>query len=187
MITNNIINPKIYECTKVVDMSPQGILKITLKQDELDLNRDNVELLICDYFDDSGEIRVDEPEEQSSDKRTSVIKRMWVDQNGELIENDGSYPVLLYLGKASYYTVEFSKNGVQPDWRLEMIDENDEFTEDEKDYYNKLLVITKYDDTTIAVKPGKAYSLLGKKFLLTVQDHQGYYKSSLELEVASHV
>lgn len=186
MITNNIVNPKVYACTKVVDMNPQGIIKLTVKQDELDENRDNVELLICDYYDDSGEIMIDEPQEQSSETKTSVIHRMVVNDNGELIENDGTHPTALSLGKVSYYEVVFSDEGVIPEWRTSLIDDNDEYTDKQKDYYENLLVLTKYDDSTLAIRVGKAGSLAGKHFTLSVQDYAGYYKSSIELEVSGN-
>ena len=184
MITNNIINPKVYMCTKVEEMNPQGIIKLTVKQDEFDRNRDNVELLICDYYNDSGDVYIDEPEEQQSETKTSIIHRMVVNSDGELIENDGTYPTSLVVGKISYYEVVFSDEGIKPDWRVSLIDNDGEYTEDEKAYYENLLVLTKYDDSTLAIRVGKANSLKGKHFLLSVQDNEGYYKSFIELEVA---
>lgn len=171
-------------CTKVEEMNPQGIIKLTVKQDEFDRNRDNIELLICDYYNDSGDIYIDEPEEQQSETKTSVIHRMVVDSDGELIENDGTYPTSLVVGKISYYEVVFSDEGIKPDWRVSLIDNDGEYTEDEKAYYENLLVLTKYDDSTLAIRVGKANSLKGKHFLLSVQDNEGYYKSFIELEVA---
>lgn len=180
MLTNNIINPKIYEVTKVVDLSPQGIIKLTLKQDEYDQVRDNKELLLCDFYDDSGEIRVDDPEILQDETKTSVITWMFVDDDGELIPNDGSYLEQLHIGKTSYFNVDFSDDNIIPEWRTELIGD---YTDEERIYYEKLLVLTKFDNHILAVKAGKANSLIGKTFKLIVQDHDGLYESYIELEV----
>lgn len=181
MLTNNKINPNVYEITKVTDLSPQGIIKLTLKQDEYDQVRDNVDLLLCDYYDDSGEIKFNEPDLNEQYGQTSTITWMFVNDDGELIPNDGSYLEELHLGKLSYFSVEFSDDGIEPEWRTQLIGE--EYTEEERKYYERLLVLTKFDSQTIAIRPGKASSLIGKQFKLTVQDAYGSYKSEIELEV----
>lgn len=181
MLTNNIINPNVYEVTKVTDLSPQGIIKLTLKQDEYDQVRDNIDLLLCDYYDDSGEIKIKEQNNNEQSGQTSIISWMFVNDDGELVENDGSYSEELHLGKMSYFSVSFPDEDIDPEWRTHLI--GDEFTEEEKRYYEKLLVLTKYDSQTLGLRPGKASSLIGKRFNLTVQDAAGLYKSEIELEV----
>ena len=44
--------------------------------------------------------------------------------------------------------------------------------------------LTKFDKSTLAIKPAKASSLKGKKFVLSVCDSNGEYYSSIDLEVA---
>ena len=44
--------------------------------------------------------------------------------------------------------------------------------------------LTKFDAATIAIKPAKASSLKGMKFILSVEDVDGQYASSIEVEVS---
>jgi hypothetical protein len=37
-------------------MNPQGVFKMSIKQDEFDIKRDNVAERICDYYTDEGNI-----------------------------------------------------------------------------------------------------------------------------------
>jgi hypothetical protein len=50
-------------------------------------------------------------------------------------------------------------------------------------YYVNLLKITQIDSETIALRPGKASSLIGKKFELCTYDSDGNSHSKIELEV----
>ena len=65
-----------------------------------------------------------------------------------------------------------------------LIDENGEFTEEDHKYYCGLIKVSQYNDNTVCIKPGKAKSLVGKKFILSIVDHSGFYHSSIELEVS---
>ena len=35
MLSNNILDPKVYQVTKVTDLNPSGVIKYSIKQDEL--------------------------------------------------------------------------------------------------------------------------------------------------------
>ena len=50
MITDNNKHPLVYTITKREDTVPLGVTKFTLSQSDLDNERDNVELGICDYY-----------------------------------------------------------------------------------------------------------------------------------------
>lgn len=50
MLSDNHINPTTYEVSKLNDVVPMGVSKITLKQDHYNRVRDNIELKICDYY-----------------------------------------------------------------------------------------------------------------------------------------
>lgn len=50
MITDNDLHPLVYTVTKREDTVPFGVTKITLGQSDLDNERDNVELRLCDYY-----------------------------------------------------------------------------------------------------------------------------------------
>ena len=62
MITNNDIHPNCWMISKVTEMNPQGILKLSIKQDEFDIHRDNIAERVCDYYLDDGDINTDSPE-----------------------------------------------------------------------------------------------------------------------------
>ena len=184
MITNNKIDPNIYRVTKVVDMSPQGLIKLTVKQDELDLKRDNVDLLICDYYDNSGEVQVDIPSDTPIDPmKTSVIRQAIVDSDGELEISDTYNP--LEIGKMSYYVVEFSDADIPAQWSISLIDEDGTYSPSEIKSLEKLMVITNLDETTISLRPGKSNKLKGLRFKLSVSNQSGDYLSDIEVEVGT--
>lgn len=182
MFSNNDLDPKTYHVSKVVDLSPQGVIKLSIKQDSFNENRDNVELRICDYYTDEGNNRVTEPAPEFTDEnKTSSITWMALDVNGELIENISER--YLTLGKTSYFKVDFSNKNVSPEWRIELFDPYHEQDEETTAYYEGLISLTKFDDSILALKPGKAKSLLGKGFNLCVCDENGDYHSSITVEV----
>ena len=180
-LSNNDLEPKIYQVTKVLDINPQGIIKLSIKQDELNEKRDNIELRICDYYTDEGDINVDIPEVEIPDEEMwSEINWLAIDDNGELVDG---VQTNLELGKTYYFGVKFSDNGIDPQWRIDLIGD---YSDEDKEYYIGLMKLTKFDGTTLALKPAKASSLKGKKFILSVSDINGNYKpeNPIELEVA---
>lgn len=179
--SNNDLDPKIYQVTKVTDLNPQGIIKLSIKQDEFNEKRDNTELHICDYYTDEGDVLIDIPVAIPDISKTSIINWLTTDDDGALIDGPETK---LNLGITYYYGVAFSNEGIDPQWRIELIDDYNEFTEEDKEYYIGLMKLTKFDDTILAVKPAKASSLKGKRFILSVSDSIGDYHSSIELEVA---
>jgi hypothetical protein len=181
-MSNNDLEPKIYQVTKVTDINPQGIIKLSIKQDELNEKRDNTELRVCDYYTDEGDIQVDIPVVETPDtEKTSTISWFTIDDDGELIDG---VETKLELGTTYYFGVTFSADNVDPQWKIELIDDYNEFTDEDKEYYVGLMKLTKFDNTTLALKPAKASSLKGKRFTLSVSDSNGEYYSSIEVEVA---
>jgi len=181
-MSNNDLEPKIYQVTKVTDINPQGIIKLSIKQDELNEKRDNIELRICDYYTDEGDIRVDIPIIDSpSTEKLSIISWFTTNDDGELIDG---VETELKIGTVYYFGVEFSDDDIDPQWKIELIDENNEFTDEDKEYYAGLMKLTKFDTSTLALKPAKASSLKGKKFTLSVSDSNGEYYDSIIVEVA---
>ena len=176
--SNNDLDPKIYQITKITDLNPQGIVKLSIKQDELNEKRDNVELRICDYYTDEGDILIDKPSVNIVDStKTSIIKWMNVNANGELIDGTASR---LQIGQSYYFEVRFSDENIDPQWRIDIIGN---YSEKDKEKYIGYMKLTKFDTTTLALKPAKASSLKGKKFILSVSDVNGEYSSSIEVEV----
>lgn len=182
-MSNNDLDPKVYEVTKIKDINPQGVIKLSIKQDDLNEKRDNIELRICDYYTDEGEIRIDRPIiEAPDDMKSSKIYWMVVNEAGELDYSTDTSLELLRIGQTSYFMAEFSGNVIDTQWRIELIND-DGLSKDDVLYYEGLITLTKFDSTTLAIKPAKASSLKGKKFILSVSDASGEYKSSIEVEV----
>ena len=177
-MSNNDLEPKIYQVTKITDINPQGIIKLSIKQDELNEKRDNIELRICDYYTDEGDILIDKPDiDISDDTKTSTIEWMNINEQGELIEGTESQ---LQLGQTYYFEVKFSDENIDPQWRIDLVGD---YSEKDREKYIGYMKLTKFDSTTLALKPAKASSLKGKKFILSVEDINGQYPSSIELEV----
>lgn len=179
ILSNNIIDPKVYQTTKIVDLNPQGIIKLTFKQDELNEKTDNIQLNICDYYNPSGEnLTNDSESEKTSIIGTSEIKAMCINKNGELDFIGGQIDTHLHIGGNSYFSAVFSSSEVKAHWHISCL--NDENTS----YYEGLIKIKELNSTTVSLKPSKAKSLIGKRFRLSVSDENGCYYSSIDLEVS---
>jgi hypothetical protein len=199
ILSNNAIDPKVYEITKVLDINPQGIIKLTLKQDELDLNRDNLELMVCNYYDDTGETQIVIPEAEPQDDRlTSYIFPAHINENGELEidlvqreERDADY-TSLQIGKVYYYKVEYwvgTVGGEQvvddtkiTEWKINLYD-TEGLTDAEIKHLDNLMVMEILDKDIVSINPKKAKSLIGHKFALTATDLTGESRSDIILEV----
>lgn len=179
MITTNVINPKVYKVSKIEDGAPLGIIKYTLKQDEYNETRDNAALMVCDYYNGSGSEQV-EPEEPTKDPSEDVanIYQCEVDAYGEMQRTTSIEP--LHIGKTSYFEAVFKGDNIHPKWKIDCLGD---LSDSEKSYYIKLLSVNTVDETIISIKPGKANTLAGKKFKLTVTNEKGDSMCSIELEV----
>lgn len=179
ILSNNIIDPKFYQVTKIVDLNPQGIIKLTFKQDELNEKTDNIQLNICDYYNPSGEnLTNDSESEKTSIIGTSEIKAMCINKNGELDFIGGQIDTHLHIGENSYFSAAFSSSEVKAHWHISCL--NNENTS----YYEGLIKIKELNSTAVSLKPSKAKSLIGKRFRLSVSDENGCYYSSIDLEVS---
>lgn len=184
MLTNNTLDPKVYQVTKIVDLVPKGMIKLTIKQDELNKTRDNIELKICDYYSNSGESEIyKENSPQLYDEILKEIRWMKQNENNELDYINEFEDKHLHIGKTSYFEYYIKTRKFNALWNIELIDVNNEYTNEEKEYYKNLLSVINIDSNKISIKPGKAKSLVGKRFLLTATDDNGDYFSSIEIEV----
>ena len=175
---NNDLDPKIYQVTKITDLNPQGIIKLSIKQDEFNTKRDNLELHVCDYYTDEGDILIDKPSvDIANNAKTSTINWMSVNEDGELIEGTETK---LQIGQSYYFEVKFSDIDIDPQWRINIVGD---YSEKDREKYIGYMKLTKFDTTTLALKPAKASSLKGKKFILSVSNVNGEYSSSIEVEV----
>lgn len=174
MVTNNNYEPKVYQISKVSEMTPQGVIKLTFKQDDFNKNRDSIKYGVCDYYDNEGHKNIEIIPVKEPTLFTSVISWMTVNDEGELIPGIEDQ---LQRGKIQYFSVDFYNDGeeviVEPEWKISGQDE----------YSIGLMKITKFDNKVIGVRPAKASSLSGKTFTLSVNDIEGNYYSSIDLEV----
>lgn len=178
-MSNNDLDPKIYEVTKIKDINPQGIVKLSIKQDDFNEKRDNIELRVCDYYTDEGDVNVDIPIVDSPNaEKASSISWLAVDEYGELIDG---VETALELGKTYYFGVYFSDEDIDPQWKIDI---EGDYSDEDKAKYIGYMKLTKFDSATLALKVAKASSLKGKEFILSVSDMNGDYKSSIRLEVA---
>lgn len=182
MITNNYLSPRVFEVTKIIDASNPGIVKYSIKQDVFDEHRDNRDLGICDYYSKVGELKITPPvENDNPETYVGTIKEM-VLVNDELEESQDTSG-MLQIGKPTYFKAEFSSEFVDPEWHVELIDENNEYSEEQRKYYVGLIKVNEFEDHSVSIKPGKASSLKGKKFKLVVSDLNGNYYATYDLEV----
>ena len=180
MLSNNDLDPKVYQVTKITDLSPQGIIKLTVKQDEYNATRDNIDLKICDFYTFMGGSK--NMEQSDPECVESEIVPMSVNTAGEL-EPSEEYNNILYLGKISYFSVKFT-DAVQsdPEWKVTLV-EKDTYDKPNS-YYENLIYIELLSNNCMFIKPSKASSLIGKTFILSVSDAWGDHSSSIELEVS---
>ena len=88
MLSDNEIHPKVYKVTKVEDTFPLGAIKLTLVQDHFNEAVDNVELKVCDFFNNAIKPIVKEPPSYNVE-----------------IKYNGTSPVLHKSGSARILTV----------------------------------------------------------------------------------
>lgn len=199
VMSHNKINPKVYAISKVVDLNPMGVINLTLKQDEWDEKRDNRELLICNYYDDTGETQIIIPEVEPQDTTlTSYIYTAHINEDGELEldlvdqeTRDTDYNKLeingTYYFVAEYYTGTVGgEQVIDPDrkseWKLNLKD-TDGLTDAEIKHLDNMMVMETIDDNTISIHPKRAKTLIGHTFILTVTDIVGESRSTMDLEV----
>lgn len=199
VMSYNKINPKVYEITKVVDLNPMGVINLTLKQDEWDEKRDNKELLICNYYDDTGETQIIIPEAEPQDTTlTSYIYTAHINEDGELELDlvdqeirDTDYNKLeingTYYFVAEYYTGTVGgEQIVEPErkseWKLNLKD-TDGLTDAEIKHLDNMMIMETIDDNIISIHPKRAKALIGHTFTLTVTDMTGESRSTMDVEV----
>ena len=190
ILSNNAIDPHVFRCTKVTDLSPQGLIKMTVKQTEFDEKTDNVSLMVCNYYDDdNGEVIIKEPVDNIQDNQTSVIYPAFINENGELEKGSSILDtVTVNIGKVSYFMAVFQEDGIDMDdieteWRIELISEDETLTEEDAKHLEGLMYIDVLNNNDVSVKPKKSSQLIGKQFILSVKSKEGNYASSIRLGV----
>lgn len=180
MFTHNVIYPKVYSVSKVLDLAPQGLIKLSIKQDEYDERRDDLKLMVCDYYSDTGNTNPNPPEEHVDNE--NKIVQYTLNENYQLDNpTEITNPLSLNVGEMYYFGLLTTPTNIVH-WDIALVDgyEDDKHS---KDYYERLISIETIDDTTVSVKPGKAGSLIGKMFILKVYDDEGTSYSSVTFTV----
>jgi hypothetical protein len=183
LLTTNDLNPKVYQITKIIEVSPKGILKLSLKQDEYNSKRDNIELKVCDYYTNEGDMTSITPNNSILD-RAFTITELFMDDKDELINQNMIVNNTIQCGKRYFYQAILSNDSIPCVWNIELQDDLGQYTEDEKQYYERLIKLVNYNDNIVEVKPGKAGSLVGKEFKLNASREDGAYIASIDLEVS---
>lgn len=193
MISDNTIHPKTYEVSKVTELVPAGIIKLTMKQKPFDAKRDNIPLQICDYYDENGDSLVNPPTPTPPDPSdpsapTSTIHRCVMNDDGELEYADDipDFNKNLRLNKVSYFLADFSDEySGQYIWKVRVKDnykdENDEYidkyTDEQEDKLEDYIQIVNFEDGSCSLKPSRVKDLLGVSFVLSVSDENGGHYS----------
>lgn len=180
MVTVNEINPSCYMISKILDVVPKGLLKLSMKLDDFDPKRDCIEHKVCNYYSSTGDIVVDEPVGSDDPAKTSTISYMEVNSDGELEE--ATAPEYLDIGHTYYYSATFSDENVHAEWRVKLIGDEDE---SERIALERLMVLRDVNDKTISLRPGKSSRIKGRRFQLEVCDLNGDYESNIEVEVSA--
>lgn len=182
-ITDNALDPKVYKVTKVIELSPEGVVKFNIKQDEYNAKTDNYDEMICNYYSEMGDME-SEVDEYIPSTDHFMIRELYVDDNNELVQQD-YYNRTLYLGQRYFYqaVIENSETTANAVWNIKLVDDFGMYSNDDKRYYEGLIKMVTYDGSVVEVKPSKAGSLVGKKFLLIATDAKGNYESEIWWEV----
>lgn len=185
LLTTNDLYPKVYQVTKIVEVSPIGIYKYSIKQDEFNPKRDNVELQICDYYTNMGDQKKQLSGENLLDRQFDIIQ-MTLNENQELIEQPEPVSTSIKLGEVLYYQAKLGFDQVSVNWDVELVDDSGEIDSQEKARLEGLINLTPYSNNVVSVKPAKAHSLIGKTFKIIATGDNGNYKADIELEVESN-
>ena len=180
-LTDNAIDPKVYKVTKIIELSPEGIIKFNIKQDEYSPKTDNYDEMICNYYTEMGDMESEVTDYIPSSDHF-VINQMYIDNNGELARQL-YYDRTLYLGQRYFYQAKLQQGTAQAVWNVNLQDESGTISDKDKKYLEGLIKIVTYDDNVVEIKPSKAGSLVGKKFLLVATDINGQYESEVWWEV----
>lgn len=175
-LTNNALNPKIYTVTKIVEMNPPGILKYSIKQDELDLERDNPDLQICNYYSGTGKAQTAVPPPEK-EPHPCTIQRMELDPDGMLVPYGGDMPNVIRIAETAYFRIRCEGEPGSFTWRLHADDPAG-------NQACSRIKLETLDDTTAAIRPGRSNLLLNQEVDLTADDRNELYTSAtVALEV----
>ena len=184
LLTTNDLDPKVYTVTKVVETSPLGLYKYSIKEDEYNPKRDNIELKICDYYTNMGDLKSDVLDLNLTNREFQIVEMVRSEED-ELIPSSIISSVLA-LGKTLYYQAKLGLDYVQAVWDIQLKDDENQYDQKEKARLEGLIKLVQYDGNVVSVRASKANSLIGKHFELYARQDNGNYISKIELEVGDY-
>lgn len=161
--------------SKVVEMRPQGVLKLSIKQDEYDVNRDNVDERVCDFYTDEGNVNPQPPKSEESSEGTSSINYMEIDEDGFLQKAQSIDKI--NVAKTYYFAEDKTVSDFEAYWRIRI--DGKELG----DPLEKLVTLSEVDKYTVSLRLAKSSKLYGQTIVLSLTDENGDYYSSIKLEV----
>lgn len=177
MITNNDYHPNCWMISKVVEMNPQGVLKISIKQDEFDIHRDNIEARVCDYYSDDGNINSQPEITPDESVGSSKINHMVIGDDGFLTLAD---PISsINVATTYYFSEDTSVSDFDAHWRIAIAGK------EPNDPLQKLITLSDVDKRTASLRVSKTSKLYGQTIVLSLTDSDGNYYSSINLEVVA--
>lgn len=146
------VPPQAWKVSKLQDVLPVGITKVTLEQDLFNAQKDNAELMVADYYAEAIEPKPIEPlpDEEEPIPTTGTAT----------ISYSGTKPTVKVGGSWKSFTATFSTEGVVPQsWFVS--DGTNTFSETTGDY------TIEYIDNKLRLKVAQNYNLIEQ--VLTVQ------------------
>ena len=148
--------------TKIEDSVPEGISKFTMAQTQFDPAKDNIELMIADYWESAVEPELPELEE------TPIISDLEITYSGKpAVRAGGGYKKFRLKTHINGELVEFTED---VEWSIDFNGKEDKL---------ECSVV----DNVFRVKCMNDYSLIGQTFTLTAESNSG--TKSIIVEVIS--
>ena len=157
MVSNNKIHPRVFKTSKVEDTIPAGLLKLVFKQDFYNEDRDNIELRICDYYDEYGNERIG-----TTDDSIIIEDAVTISCAHSTLQNRGTYRKIMIDSDISF----------SPVWSWSSV-----ITSDESAYTLSALA----DGCRIIAN--RNIDLVGDYVTVTLSDETGVQYGQLTLEV----
>ena len=149
--------------TKIEDTATEGISKITMAQDQFDPAKDNVELMIADYYENKVEPELPEIEEIPS------VNSLEITYSGSpVVRAGGGYKKFTLKSRVDNNLVDFTED---VEWSIDF--PSGDVTK----------LTTSVIDNVFRVKCLNDYSLIGKTFTVTAQTENS--SKSITVEVIS--
>lgn len=149
--------------TKIEDTATEGISKITMAQDQFDPAKDNVELMIADYYENKVEPELPEIEEIPS------VNSLEITYSGSpAVRAGGGYKKFTLKSRVDNNLVDFTED---VEWSIDF--PSGDVTK----------LTTSVMDNVFRVKCLNDYSLIGKTFTVTAQTENS--SKSITVEVIS--